>query len=283
MKKYYTAKSDLIFQQALCLEKDKDILSWFIGKCFNQKVTDLKIETPVLPIGNVIEKQKTVDLLVSFDKRKVNLEVNSCHYRYLNDRNFSYIADVYSAQFKRGKGLKNRNEVIQLNFTWGLSKEYENIDYFVYEVTDIKHNVKYVDNLKIIVFNMDYYRKKYYNEKERKFKKDTPKHLLMLDANSEELKELCKGDAIMEKFKENVDKLNDNEQVIHFLTEEEEEEIIKNSYYDDGLEAGIAKGEKQGQMEEKNNLAKKMISKKMNLEDISDITGLSIKELKTLK
>ena len=72
MKKYYTAKSDLIFQQALCLEKDKDILSWFIGKCFNQKVTDLKIETPVLPIGNVIEKQKTVDLLVSFDKRKVN-------------------------------------------------------------------------------------------------------------------------------------------------------------------------------------------------------------------
>lgn len=130
---------------------------------------------------------------------------------------------------------------------------------------------------------MDYYRKKYYNEKERKFKKDTPKHLLMLDANSEELKELCKGDAIMEKFKENVDKLNDNKQVIHFLTEEEEEEIIKNSYYDDGLEAGIAKGEKQGQMEEKNNLAKKMISKKMNLEDISDITGLSIKELKTLK
>ena len=283
MKKYYTAKSDLIFQQALCLEKDKDILSWFIGKCFNQKVTDLKIETPVLPIGNVIEKQKTVDLLVSFDKRKVNLEVNSCHYRYLNDRNFSYIADVYSAQFKRRKGLKNRNEVIQLNFTWGLSKEYENIDYFVYEVTDKKHNVKYVDNLKIIVFNMDYYRKKYYNEKERKFKKDTPKHLLMLDANSEELKELCKGDAIMEKFKENVDKLNDNKQVIHFLTEEEEEEIIKNSYYDDGLEAGIAKGEKQGQMEEKNNLAKKMISKKMNLEDISDITGLSIKELKTLK
>ncbi len=48
---------------------------------------------------------------------------------------------------------------------------------------------------------MNYYRKKYYNRKEKKFKKDTPKHLLMLDANSEELKELCKGDAIMEKFK----------------------------------------------------------------------------------
>ena len=282
MKKYYTAKSDLIFQQALCLEKDKDILSWFIGKCFNQKVTDLKIETPVLPIGKVIEKSKTVDLLVSFDERKVNLEVNSCHYKYLNDRNFSYISDVYSSQFKRGKGLQNRSEVIQLNFTWGLPKEYENIDYFVYEVYDKKHNVKYIENLKIIVFNMDYYRKKYYNEKERKFKKDTPKHLLMLDANSEELKELCKGDAIMEKFKENVDKLNDDKTVIDFLTKEEEDEIIKNSYYDDGLEAGLKQGKEFGQMEEKIDLAKKMILKKMDLEDISDITGLSIKELQEL-
>ena len=113
---------------------------------------------------------------------------------------------------------------------------------------------------------MDYYRKKYYNEKERKFKKDAPKHLLMLDANSEELKELCKGDAIMEKFKENVDKLNDDKTVIDFLTKEEEDEIIKNSYYDDGLEAGLKQGKefglKQGkelgQMEEKIDLAKKM-------------------------
>ena len=47
--------------------------------------------------------------------------------------------------------------------------------------------------------------------------------------------------------------------VIDFLTKEEEDEIIKTSYYDDGLEAGLKQGEKngkelglkQGQMEEK--------------------------------
>lgn len=73
----------------------------------------------------------------------------------------------------------------------------------------------------------------------------------MLDANSEELKELCKGDAIMEKFKENVDKLNDDKTVIDFLTKEEEDEIIKNSYYDDGLKAGLKQGKELGQMKEK--------------------------------
>ena len=122
----------------------------------------------------------------------------------------------------------------------------------------------------------------WYNEKEGKFKKDAPKHLLMLDANSEELKELCKGDAIMEKFKENVDKLNDDETVIDFLTKEEEDEVIKNSYYDDGLEAGLKQGKELGQMEEKIDLAKKMKDNNIDLGLISKITGLYIKELETL-
>ena len=86
----------------------------------------------------------------------------------------------------------------------------------------------------------------------------------------------------MEKFKENVDKLNDDETVIDFLTKEEEDEVIKNSYYDDGLEAGLKQGKELGQMEEKIDLAKKMILKKIDLKDISDITGLSIKELQEL-
>ena len=95
----------------------------------------------------------------------------------------------------------------------------------------------------------------------------------------------------MKKFKENVDKLNDDKTVIDFLTKEEEDEIIKNSYYDDGLEAGLKQGKefglKQGkelgQMEEKTNLAKKMKEKNIDLDFISKITGLSQIEINTLK
>ena len=85
MKKYFTAKYDLIFQQALCLEKDKDLLTWFLEKIFNQKIINLEIKTPVLPIRSKIEKRKTVDLLITFEDKIVNLEVNSSHYKYLNE------------------------------------------------------------------------------------------------------------------------------------------------------------------------------------------------------
>ena len=92
----------------------------------------------------------------------------------------------------------------------------------------------------------------------------------------------------MEKFKENVEKLNKDEIIIDFLTKEEEDELKKQSYLDEGYELGEEKGMKAGQKigkelgkkEEKENLAVKMIQKNMKLEDISEITGLSINYLK---
>lgn len=280
MKKYYTAKSDLIFQQALCLEKDKDVLSWFVGKLFNQQVTDLIIKTPVLPIKKKVEKQKTVDLLVTFDDKTVNLEVNSCHYKHLNERNFSYITAVYNEQIQKGKPIySKRNEVIQINFTWGLPTEYKNIDYLTYEMYDKEHDDKYIDNLKIIIYNMDYYKEMFYNKDTKEFKKDAPKHLLMLDFGGKELEKLCKGEKMMEKFKENVERLNDDKIVIDFLTKEQEDELIKQSYFEDGIDAGI----KQGKQEEKIDLAKKMIENNIDIETVSQITGLSIDVLENLK
>lgn len=174
MKKYYTAKSDLIFQQALCLEKDKDILSWFIGKLFDKKVTDLQIKTPILPIGKIIEKRKTVDLLVTFEDKTVNIEVNSSYYEYLNDRNFGYIASVYNDELKSGQTLNTIDEIIQINFTWNLPKKYENIDCLIYEVYDKKHNDTYINNFKIIVYNMNYYKKSVLQWKYQRVQKRCP-------------------------------------------------------------------------------------------------------------
>lgn len=73
----------------------------------------------------------------------------------------------------------------------GLPKEYENIDSLEYRIYDKKHDDLYIDNFKIIVYNMDYYRKKFYNKNTKEFKKDAPKHLLMLDFGGKELEKQC--------------------------------------------------------------------------------------------
>ena len=93
---------------------------------------------------------------------------------------------------------------------------------------------------------MNYYRKKFYNKDTKEFKENAPKHILMLDFSGQELEKLCKGDKMMEKFKENVNALNDNSTVINFLTKEEEERIQKEAYMREGYENGIEAGEKNG-------------------------------------
>ena len=97
----------------------------------------------------------------------------------------------------------------------------------------------------------------WYNKDTKEFRKDAPKHLLMLDFGGKELEKLCKGDAMMEKFKENVERLNDDKIVIDFLTKEQEDELIKQSYFEDGMDAGIKQGKETGKQEEKIDLAKK--------------------------
>ena len=65
-----------------------------------------------------------------------------------------------------------------------------------------------------------------------------------------------------------------------------DQKAIEDAGYDKGLKVGIEQGIKQGikQGQKQNNLqiAKKMLNKKIDLTTISEITGLSIKELKNL-
>ena len=61
-----------------------------------------------------------------------------------------------------------------------------------------------------------------------------------------------------------------------------DQKAIEDVGYDKGLKAGIEQGIKQGQKQNNLQIAKKMLNKKIDLTTISEITGLSIKELKNL-
>lgn len=75
-----------------------------------------------------------------------------------------------------------------------------------------------------------------------------------------------------------MERLNDDKTVINFLTDEEETRLKIEAYMREGYENGVKAGEKETKLD----LAKKMIAKKIKLEDISEMTGLSIDELKKL-
>ena len=67
------------------------------------------------------------------------------------------------------------------------------------------------------------------------------------------------------------------------MSEEEDKKKIQNSLLSEARENGINDGISKGASQEKVNIAKNMLNKSISIEDISDITGLSVEEINKLK
>ena len=86
-------------------------------------------------------------------------------------------------------------------------------------------------------------------------------------------------DNIGKELVDEVERLSSDEHIIGLYDGELHEKRIRNSIINDAIEKGFEKALK----EEKLNIAKKLISMNMRIEDISKATELSINEIKKLR
>jgi predicted transposase/invertase (TIGR01784 family) len=115
------------------------------------------------------------------------------------------------------------------------------------------------------------------------------KNLAMLVCNDEHMmKELAKGSKlrgeIMSDYKK---KMSDEEFIKALFDPEWDKQMIKNSErkegFEEGMMQGIEQGLEEGSLDKAIEIAKNMINKNIPLEDISEITGLSLEEIKELE
>ena len=90
-------------------------------------------------------------------------------------------------------------------------------------------------------------------------------------------------DDIVDKYITNITIVNNNPEFQKYMSEEEDKKKIQNSLFFEARENGINDGISKGVSQEKVSIAKNMLNKNMSIEDISDITGLSVEEINKLK
>ena len=160
-------------------------------------------------------------------------------------------------------------DIVQVNLTWVLGRN--NDEMKIYKIMNEKGEL------------MDYYDKIWYSKNEEEIKKN--QYMIMLDLDKKELKNMPK-DKIVDKYITNVTIVNDDPEFQKYMSEEEDKRKIQNSLlseakengYTSGINDGISKGKNKKSIE----IAKNMLKKNMSIEDISDITGLSIEEINKL-
>jgi len=285
-KIFYTAKNDKVFKTILGNEDNKELLRKFLERILEKEIEDITYLKNELTINYPEEKRKTVDLLVKTKNEYIHIELNNGYNNYLHMRNFCYLANLYSKKTKVGKEYNIEERFIQINFTYkNMIKNEDKKELRKYYVMD-EDNIKFIDNFEIWEYNMDRIMQIWYDNNELEIEKY--KHLIMLDSNSIELEKLSKGDELVGEFKKEIEELNENETYTSWLTPEEDAEFILNTEKSISFKEGIIEGKKEGIAEgEKNKqieIAKALLIKNnMTIEEISEITKLSVEEIIELK
>ena len=270
--KFYTLGNDIIFKNAFDTEES---LKRLLEESLNLKVYKILGNNIELPIENKNERRKYLDLILDTNEGIINVEVNHGFKDEIPNRNLLFFCKLISSSVKRSKSYLDIKKHIQLNITWNLKS------YFNYDITgrkiikcyikdDETNNKMHDDIFEIVHINMDYFKEVWYHGD---IKKENP-FLMLLAADAEDkMDKISKGDRIMEEVSKKVKKLNQDQDILDVIIENEDE-LIRNTLYEKGIQKGIE--------QTKFETAKKMLADGLDISVISKYTGLSEKDIEKL-
>ena len=276
-EKFYTCRSDRAFKEVFLKPNNSDLLKALLEFILKIKIDKLEIKKKELLSGNVNIKDKRVDAIVHTGNKKIEIEINSQNKDYLHTRSTAYICNIYQSNANVGDTYNEDTDIIQVNLTWGLGRNNDEVK--IFKIMNEKGEL-YVKNFIIYEINMDYYDKIWYSKNEEEIKKN--QYMIMLDLDKKELKSMPK-DKIVDKYITNVTIVNDDPEFQKYMSEEEDKKKIQNSLLSEAKESGyisgISDGISEGENKKSIEIAKNLLSMNMPLEDISKATGLSIEEI----
>lgn len=302
--KVVPATYDVVFKSVMQDEKCRDFLIEIICECTKLKKNYVKknlvIGNNEFPVKNINEKRKITDLVISVNSNIINLEMNNYYYIGLIERNDIYLNSLRS--LKVGQEYENLNKIIQINFdNFELFDERTIIKFMI---MDEERHIKETENYEKYHINLKRIKEKYYNKEvltlfERRLL------ILALD-NKKDLEKIAGEDIMMENVKEKIITLSEEDAMILCYDEEEHKEKVRRAVTAtekaearkigfaeghaeghaegraEGRAEGIKKGHKEGLEEGKQIIIKKLIDNGMSKEEISNVTGVSLENIKDI-
>ena len=152
-KSFFSKNPDFL-KEFLILQLNLDI---------NPDKTTIDITSEEYPIDKIDDKIYRIDILVYLNKNIItNVEANSKNYNEVLFRNLIYIAKLVGIKIlKKGEDLKKikNKHLFQLNIN---SNEFNNK--YGEDILELKGKYIKAKNFKVIIKNIAYYKKLYYNK-----------------------------------------------------------------------------------------------------------------------
>ena len=270
-QKFLSARYDKVFKAIFGDEENLDLTKRLLELILHKKVEDIKVRNPELIKRYVYERGKMADLIFDVDGNVIQMEMNHGYSAWLHFRNFNFFTVIINKDARKGSSYESKKIYLLIDFTYGLgsTKSLET----EYKVQSSDHE-EYLSNVSILEFSMDEIGRLWYTASDEDAR-TLFRYLSIFDMNEAELNALPRGeDEFMDKFRDKVIELNQDEEFVRFATDEEDLQMMLNSERTVGLD--------KGREEERIEIAKSMLEES-DVSYISKVTGLSVEEIEKLK
>ena len=311
-------KYDRMFSEIFNNENNINILEEFIADYFNYNLEEVRgnveIDSRTLKKREFDDNKREVDLLFKYKGELRNIEISTGWDEGIINRNVIYLTDIHSSQvYENYKDIKQTIQINLLAFTPSKLKEIKTELY----LCDPKTGYIVTSKLRMDIINMEKGKSMCYNGEEERDKlirwckiftsenkeefEKTVNETLTYNSRKRLLSEVIRlsGEKEMiEGYKEKTKQEMEHESIKQSLKEEKEKLDNEKEKLDDEKEKLDNEKEKLVKEKERLNqefnnfnnkikiekieIAKNMINKNMDLDLISEITGLTIDEIKTL-
>lgn len=286
--------NDYVFKRVFAKEGNENLLKDFLEAILDIEIESLEIQNPELPKDTKEGKIGVLDIKVQINKDSiVDIEMQVINQHNMAERSTTYMGKLIANQLSKGDTytkLKKSILINILNFNYYKRNSYHSIAHMKFEPTPEN---TYVD--------MGYTKEDETATKDvemhfieiPKFKKKNPN----TNAKLEQWLWLLAGEE--EKIKMAEEKNKEVKKAVEVLDEmsmsreerERHEAILKaefnynTSMYNmrqEGLEEGIKEGIIEGKRKKQIEIAKKLLKKNMSINEIQEITELSLEEIKQI-
>ena len=271
MTKYYNGMYDRVFKAIFTKESNKDLLKKFIDTALQIDCEIINVTTSELPVDNVMEKVKIIDVIVEIKDKKVLIEINNnLDYAKFLLRNSIYLMKSYTSDLDKGKDYESLLPHIQIN----ISKNMPNFPAVSeYGWLPKQEGVpRILDNLSMIIFNMDKMNKKWYTENKKY------EFFEILNATKENIHKISEGDEYMEKYEKEVTRLNEDKDFMQKMMAQEENERLYLTAMNEARKKGYTEGIAQ-EKAKREEMVKSFYEQKFPIEAIEKASGLSREDI----
>ena len=283
--------NDFFIRYFFGLKGDEDLLLSFINAIMIDSnfatFKSVEIINPFNLSEKANNKESIVDLkAITEDGIIVIIEIQTYSTKNFFERTLYYWSKNYSNVLKKGEEYPKLKPVISINLIDDiLFDKSDNRMHTCYLLKEKNTNKILTDHIQLHYVEIPKFDKDAdMAESPPVAKTELKNWILFLKSNKEEdMSQLLKEDTIFEKAMKKYNYFTDNEDLLNEYDKREAYLVYQHSLMRDFKEEGKLEGIKTGEENKAISIAKTMKSKNMDINLISEITGLSIEEIRNLR